>query len=365
MSKRRSNREAKPADVPYVIHDTNIPSHDVPHQASVFARAMEGTYPHTEVLKGRRDPDRPLDPLDLLDALPKGTMLTRTSVEQWDNLIATYEGPSFVVVADLTEYGGTISIAAASWDLRVSLSKRLKKALSFHPSPQDTVPIRVWGAGDIIYWDRKELVSWESVEQNYTEKTRIALSGLMAQTEDTQRAGKIILWHGEPGTGKSWALRALLTSWRSWCKADFILDPEAAFDNPKYVADLLHRSDDGYHLFICEDADNLVSSRHGREGRLERILQMSDGILGQDSKVLFLITTNDAPEHLDPAISRPGRCFANIGFTRFTLEETKERLEGTAIKAKGPMTLAETFNATRDEQQIKGKREIEAPGQYL
>jgi hypothetical protein len=29
------------------------------------------------------------------------------------------------------------------------------------------------------------------------------------------------------------------------------------------------------------------------------------------------------------------------------------------------MTLAETFNATRDEQQIKGKREIEAPGQYL
>ena len=47
MPKRRPNREAKPADVPYVIHDTNIPAHDVPHQASVFARAMEGTYPHT------------------------------------------------------------------------------------------------------------------------------------------------------------------------------------------------------------------------------------------------------------------------------------------------------------------------------
>jgi hypothetical protein len=36
-------------------------------------------------LKGRRDPDRPLDPLDLLDALPKGTMLTRTTVDQWES----------------------------------------------------------------------------------------------------------------------------------------------------------------------------------------------------------------------------------------------------------------------------------------
>ena len=31
--------------------------------------------------------------------------------------------------------------------------------------------------------------------------------------------GALLLWHGEPGTGKTHALRALVRSWRDWCSA--------------------------------------------------------------------------------------------------------------------------------------------------
>jgi ATP-dependent 26S proteasome regulatory subunit len=108
-----------------------------------------------------------------------------------------------------------------------------------------------------------------------------------------------------------------------------------------------------------------VSSREGREGRLERILNMADGLVGQGANVMILITTNAGPDHLDPAVSRPGRCFANIAFKRFTLEETKARVKGSGLRVKTAMTLAETYNVNRRDQQIRDTKVEAAVGHYL
>ncbi len=44
--------------------------------------------------------------------------------------------------------------------------------------------------------------------------------------------GRLLLLHGEPGTGKTTALRALAQQWRSWCQVDCVLDPERLFSRP-------------------------------------------------------------------------------------------------------------------------------------
>lgn len=40
--------------------------------------------------------------------------------------------------------------------------------------------------------------------------------------------GKLVLWHGEPGTGKTYALRTLAWEWRDWCDFHYVIDPQAA-----------------------------------------------------------------------------------------------------------------------------------------
>jgi len=41
---------------------------------------------------------------------------------------------------------------------------------------------------------------------------------------------------------------------------------------------------------------------------LSRLLNVSDGILGQGTKIMILVTTNENLGKLNPAVMRPGRC---------------------------------------------------------
>lgn len=67
-----------------------------------------------------------------------------------------------------------------------------------------------------------------------------------------------------------------------------------------------------WQLLVAEDSDEFlrVSARRESGAALGRLLNLSDGILGQGSNTLILLTTNERLDRLHPALIRPGRCLA-------------------------------------------------------
>lgn len=142
--------------------------------------------------------------------------------------------------------------------------------------------------------------SWAEAAANYSARTRESLAALMTETDMSERSGRLILWHGSPGTGKTSAVRALSREWSSWCNPHYVMDPERLFAEPQYLLQVAGLDDDAdddskWRLVVAEDCDEyLRSDAKSRAGAsLGRLLNLCDGILGHGLKVLVLLTTNE------------------------------------------------------------------------
>lgn len=178
--------------------------------------------------------------------------------------------------------------------------------------------------------------------------------------------GKLALWHGPPGTGKTTALRALLRSWEPWCQPQYIADPEQFFAKPSYMSEVLTTASIAtvgpaldragqpeaiWRLVIAEDSDEYLraTARRDAGAALGRLLNLADGILGQGMNVLVLLTTNEETSRLHPALVRPGRCLAAVHFPPFDPTEASDWL-GRPVSS--PATLAEMLTRRGDLSQV-------------
>lgn len=215
------------------------------------------------------------------------------------------------------------------------------------------VPITIWTKDSEPTRRVREVESWDAIADNYSSSTRMQLETLMDPGFEAGKGGRIILLHGAPGTGKSTALAALAYQWREWSELQYVVDPSELLSNPEYLLTVALglRSEEKHRVVLLEDAGGLFSpdaKRENGEQRLGVILNMADGMLGNGSRALWIITTNEPLESFHSAMSRPGRCAAAIEFLPMDEEEGRAWLRkrdrsDLADILQGSHTLAELY----------------------
>lgn len=192
-----------------------------------------------------------------------------------------------------------------------------------------------------------------------------------------EKAGGIVIFRGDPGTGKSTYCKHLIAKYKR--DVDFVIAPQdVILSNPEGFRNYLLNSSDYYiesndekmkpQVFIIEDCEKLLVDRDSLSGNntsiiLSDILNYSDGIVGDLVQSKFIFTFNTNLSKIDKALLRKGRMKLNYEFTTLKGDDLKNLMEKknlpyTEENLKKGLSLAEIYNLEEKDYQREEKRKI-------
>ena len=105
--------------------------------------------------------------------------------------------------------------------------------------------------------------------------------------------------------------------------------------------------------------------RRGPGQALSRLLNITDGVVGQGLDLLVCLTTNEDLHRLHPAVTRPGRCLAEVRIGPLPRSEAVAWLgRPDGIGSQGA-TRAELYVGRGDTDKVTRPEPERPVGQYL
>lgn len=288
------------------------------------------------------------------------------------------DGDERVVLVRADADGALVTAWAADPSAAEHLCRRVRAVLPRTKAKDDHVPLSFWHHDDHAAVELRDVAcpTLAEVGTNYVSEVRGSLERLAA-LERPDALGKMILWYGPPGTGKTHAVRALARAWATTLGAsvEVVIDPEVLFASSSYLHSVFlsnHRpqrvaqaaqrrlgvegaeaakDEVPLRLIVLEDAAELFTAGCRETQGFARLLNLTDGVLGQGRRLVFLLTTNQEIGRIDPALVRPGRCIQALEFKAFDAQQANDWLAARghaslAGSVGGQRTLAELYGMT-------------------
>jgi hypothetical protein len=179
---------------------------------------------------------------------------------------------------------------------------------------------------------------------NYTDDWEEKHDYLISVLSRESKKG-IALLHGLPGTGKSMYIRYLISILAE--ERTMIYLPNqliGSLTDPSFIPLMAENPNS---IIIIEDADEAIKSREQGGTTVDKLLNLSDGIISDFLGTQIICTFNNDINQIDSALLRKGRLILKHEFTKLPVNKARKLADklGLDIIIEEEMTLADIYNS--------------------